>query len=151
MKNVIQTKVEKIETTDTEELSVEKTQTHYSELNTDKLIDVWKEFAESISKQMPRMHQVLVSHLPEKIDDFILLIKLDNTSQQKDFAEKIQARLSGFLIQKLELQQIEIKIEVVEELSTQNLIYTSQDKYNYLAEQNESIHTLRKIFNLDIE
>ncbi len=100
---------------------------------------------------MPRMHQVLLTHLPQKINETAISIKLENASQHKDFMEKIHSRLSSFLKTELELNQLEIYVEVAEEIIPQNLIYTNSDKYNFLAEQNELVHKLRKTFNLDFD
>ncbi|HAM99555.1 MAG TPA: hypothetical protein DCQ26_13180 [Marinilabiliales bacterium] len=121
------------------------------DFQSDALETAWKKFTNSIEKQMPRMHQVLLTHLPSKINPTTISIQLDNTSQQKDFMEKLHSKLSGFLKTELELNQLEIQVAVAEEITSQNIVYTNSDKYNFLAEQNELLHKLQKTFNLDFE
>jgi len=100
---------------------------------------------------MPRIFQILKNHLPEKNENETIVLKLDNSSQQKDVNEKIKNRLLAFLKQKLNNSFIELTIEVLEQLNENQVIYSSVDKYNYMAEQNEALQKLKKEFNLDFE
>lgn len=97
------------------------------------------------------MYQVLKTHLPEQKAEHQLRVKLDNVSQQKDFMEKVHSRLTAYLKEQLKNSLIKLEVEVVEELSNQQLVYTATDKYNYLAEKNELLHKLKQNFNLDFE
>ncbi|MGE4287685.1 MAG: hypothetical protein AB7E36_03270 [Salinivirgaceae bacterium] len=97
------------------------------------------------------MYQVLKTHLPEKKSEHQLRVRLDNVSQQKDFMEKVHSRLTAYLKKQLKNSSIVLDVEVVEELSNQQLVYTAADKYNYLAEKNELLHKLKQNFNLDFE
>jgi DNA polymerase-3 subunit gamma/tau len=115
------------------------------------LIDAWQAFTQTIEQSLPRLYQVLKTHQPEKRSEQILVLKLDNISQQKDFMEKVHSKLMGALKKSLNNYQIELTVEVLEEISNQQLVYTASDKFNYLAEQNELLHKLKQNFNLDLE
>jgi DNA polymerase-3 subunit gamma/tau len=104
-----------------------------------------------VENEFPRMYQVLKTHLPEQKTEHQLRVKLDNVSQQKDFMEKVHSRLTAYLKEHLKNSLIKLEVEVVEELSNQQLVYTTTDKYNYLAEKNELLHKLKQNFNLDFE
>jgi len=97
------------------------------------------------------MHVVLQNHIPEKLDNKKIQVTLNSISQKKDMTEKINSELMGFLKNELSNYSIEIIYTVAEEIKNQNLIYTAQDKFNYLAEKNEAINLLKKSFNLDFE
>jgi len=116
-----------------------------------KLLMVWNEFADGIENEFPRLFQVLKQHLPKKINESHLLVQFDNSSQQKDFMEKVHLKLIGYLKNSLNNTNINLEVEVMEELSNKQLVYTATDKYNYLADQNELLHKLKKNFNLDFE
>lgn len=65
--------------------------------------------------------------------------------------EKVHSRLAAYLKEHLKNSLIMLDVEVVEELSNQQLVYTTTDKYNYLAEKNELLNKLKQNFNLDFE
>jgi hypothetical protein len=121
------------------------------EFTQESLLVAWKNFAHTIEKEMPRLHQVITSHEPKKTAHDKIQLQLDNASQQRDFIEKVHSKLVLFLKNELTVPSLELVVEISEEINNTQLIYTATDKFNYLAEQNEQLNNLKKTFNLDIE
>jgi DNA polymerase-3 subunit gamma/tau len=96
------------------------------------------------------MYQVLHNHLPEKKDNFDIIANLDSDNQKKEFQEKIKSKLTKYLFKELNNYYINININISNS-SKKDFIYTTTDKYNYLAKKNETIKTLKEKFNLDFE
>lgn len=150
LKNITQKKVEEAQPEFNEQK--QDTENRPKEIfSNDELKTAWLRYAEKIKSKMPRMYQVLTNHIPIKINDAQIQVQLASESQKKILIEKIQADLLGFLKEELSNFDIELKSEVVEELKKKNLIYTANDKFKYLAEQNPKLESLKKIFNLDFE
>ncbi len=63
---------------------------------------------------------------------------------------KIEQELVQFLRQELSNDLIILKKEVAEQQATQKL-YTSQDKYEHMVEQNPALKTLKEKLGLDFE
>jgi len=122
-----------------------------NEFTQETLLLVWKNFAQNIEKEMPRLHQVITSHEPKKVAINKIQLQLDNASQQRDFMEKVHSKLVLFLKTELTIPSLELVVDISEESNNTQLIYTATDKYNYLAEQNDQLNHLKKIFNLDFE
>lgn len=97
------------------------------------------------------MYQVLKNHDPILKTETEILLKVASGSQQKDIMEKMHNALWGYLKEHLDNFKIKLTVEVGASESKKNVIYTSADKYNYLAEQNEMLNELKKKFNLDLE
>jgi hypothetical protein len=121
------------------------------EFTQESLLVAWKNFGLTIEKEMPRLHQVITSHEPNKIANDKIQLQLDNASQQRDFLEKVHSKLVLFLKTELTIPSLEFVVEISEEINNTQLIYTATDKFNYLAEQNEQLNNLKKTFNLDFE
>lgn len=117
----------------------------------DELKTAWLRYADKIQSELPRMYQVLISHIPEIISETQIQIQLSSESQKKDMQEKIQAALLGFLKEELNNYSINLVIKITEDLKTKDLIYTESDKFKYLSEKNPELEMLKKKFNLDFE
>ncbi|MBI9065638.1 MAG: hypothetical protein JEZ09_00020 [Salinivirgaceae bacterium] len=115
------------------------------------LIKYWMEFAEQIKTDKPRIYQVLKAHQPIIKNDNILVLQLDSDGQKKDLADRIQNKLMGFLKKNLNNYKIELITELISKENENKIVYTATDKFNYLAEQNELLLTLKKNLNLDLE
>jgi len=117
----------------------------------DELKTAWLRYAESIKNKMPRLYQVLQTHIPVKDSETTIKLQLDSESQKKDLMEKNNSELMKFLMKELSNYSFKLKFEVAEEIKSENLIYTSTDKFKYLLEKNQELNTLKEKFNLDFE
>lgn len=64
--------------------------------------------------------------------------------------ERIEIEVVGFLRSKLENDKISV-IKSVEEVETSKKLYTSKDIYEYMAEINPAIVTLKEKLGMDFE
>lgn len=63
--------------------------------------------------------------------------------------EKARPKALQYLREKLNNYSLDFEITIAEE-ETSKLVYTNQEKYEYLREKNEAIAYLRKVFKLDL-
>ncbi len=117
----------------------------------DELEKVWVKFADSISKEMPRLYQVLKSNLPKLKDNYIMHLQVDNELQKKDIEDRVYSKITGWLKNELNNYQIQLIVNVASTQQKKKMVYTATDKFNYLAEQNENLLLLKKNFGLDFE
>ncbi len=117
----------------------------------EKLQKVWIKFANSISKEMPRLYQVLKSNLPNLKDNYIIHLQVDNELQKKDIEDRIFSKITGWLKTELNNHQIQLVVNVANVQQKKKIVYTATDKFSYLAEQNEDLLKLKKSFGLDFE
>ena len=77
-------------------------------------------------------------------------IWIHQTHIQADLFTGMLPDLLAYLRQTLQNWQLQVE-HVVELVETKKLIYTPQDKYNYLAEKNPALHTLRQTLGLEVD
>ncbi|QDK82712.1 DNA polymerase III subunit gamma/tau [Spirosoma sp. KCTC 42546] len=115
----------------------------------DELQAAWQAFAKLRREKSDITTEQVVLNRDLILDGTTIHLKLDNTLQV-DFLTELKPDLLGYL--RTELQNSQIKLEhqvVVQEVK--KMIYSSQDKYNYLAEKNPALHELRKVLNLEVD
>jgi len=100
---------------------------------------------------MPRLHQVFKNHKPILDNNFLLILEVSSELQKKDIEDRAYSKIDGYLKKELKNYQIQLKIKVLATQQKRNMVYTSSDKYNYLAEKNENLDKLKQNFSLDIE
>lgn len=117
----------------------------------EKLDKVWKEFYQSISKEMPRLFQVFKVYKPTLKENLILELKVGSELQKNDIKERAYNKMDGFIKKHLNNYSVRFSISVLSGKQKNNVVYTTTDKYNYLAEQNENLHKLKQSFSLDFD
>jgi len=79
------------------------------------------------------------------------MIEIQITSVlQEDILERFKIELLGFLREKCNNPTIKLQTKLVQEVQ-QKKLYTSQDKLNYLAENNPHVLELQRRLGLDID
>lgn len=125
------------------------------EKNTDftdgQLHECWLDFAESISKNKPRMYSFLKNHLPELQDQFQIIVNFNNSAQMDEFITEIKKELTEYLAQALDNNVFAIIPKLPEKSAVGKKLYTQEDKYEYLRKKNPAIEKMKKDFNLDFE
>lgn len=96
------------------------------------------------------MYSILITNIPEKSEDSVLKVRLANRSQETHFNE-IKNRLVNFLHRELQNSKIDIELEVIESDSTENKLYTTKDKYDYLVQKNPALASMKQQLNLDFD
>ena len=82
-------------------------------------------------------------------DDHTIMIHLSNATQRDLFIQNYKQKLISFFAGRFEVADLEIETEV--DLSEDNeLLYTDEQKYNYLQSKYPVLKEFKKTFNLDI-
>jgi DNA polymerase-3 subunit gamma/tau len=115
------------------------------------LHEYWLDFAESISKNKPRMYSFLKNHLPELQDQFQIIVNFNNSAQMDEFVTEIKKELTDYLAQALDNNVFSIIPRLPEKSDAGKKLYTQEDKYEYLRQKNPAIEKMKKDFNLDFE
>ncbi|GAB4055284.1 DNA polymerase III subunit gamma/tau [Spirosoma litoris] len=115
----------------------------------DELQEAWIAFARHRREKSDITTEQVVLNRDLVLDGTTIHLKLDNTLQV-DFLTELKPELLGYLRSELQNSQIKIEHEVVIQ-EVKKMIYSSQDKYNYLAEKNPALHELRKVLNLEVD
>jgi DNA polymerase-3 subunit gamma/tau len=109
----------------------------------------WNEFTELQKGDGPRIKSMFVSVKTEIENDNLIKIHLNNAAQKDLFVQNYKQKLMSFLNDKFESQNIDI--ETVVDLSDSNeILYSDEQKYNYLVKKYPGLKDFRKAFNLDM-
>ena len=115
----------------------------------EQLQDVWVSFAKIRQQQNDSATEQLVLNRTLVLEGAIIRINLDNTLQV-GYLTELKPELLGYLRNELQNSQIQLEHTVTQQ-EVKKMIYSSQDKYNFLAEKNPALHELRKVLNLDVD
>jgi len=115
----------------------------------DDLQDVWSTFARLRKQQNDITSEQVVLNRELTLDGTTVHLTLDNTLQV-DFLTELKPDLLGYLRKELQNSQIQIEHKVVIQ-EVKKMIYSSLDKFNYLAEKNPALHELRQVLNLEVD
>ncbi|GAB4027206.1 DNA polymerase III subunit gamma/tau [Spirosoma gilvum] len=136
--------------TDTEEVATVKAPTRPDmPFSFEELQDQWATFARLRRQQNDITSEQVVLNRELLLDGTTIRLTLDNTLQV-DFLTELKPELLGYLRRELQNSQIQIEHQVVIQ-EVKKMIYSSQDKYNYMAEKNPALHELRKVLNLEVD
>ncbi len=117
----------------------------------DDLFEKWNEYADQIKEDKPRMSSSLKHHLPSLGDALQIEVIFSNSSQIEEFNRDIKHDLVSYLEDTLQNTQFKI-IPVVQEVEgNENLLYTSEEKYDHMIKKNPNLGKLKERFNLDFE
>ncbi|GAB3951584.1 DNA polymerase III subunit gamma/tau [Spirosoma harenae] len=115
----------------------------------EELQDLWITFARLRRQQNDITSEQVVLNRELVLDGTTIHLTLDNTLQV-GFLNELKPDLLGYLRNELQNSQIQIEYTVTVQ-EVKKMIYSSQDKYNYLAEKNPMLHELRKVLNLEVD
>lgn len=109
----------------------------------------WKEFLDELQDDGPRIISMFKSIQPEMEDEHTIRIHLNNAAQKDLFIQNYKPKLINFIERKFAVQELDIDTAV--DLSeTDELLYTDEQKYNYLQNKYPSLKDFKKSFNLDL-
>jgi len=117
----------------------------------DELEEKWKVYAEQIKEPYPRMYSTMSSQMPVLKENYFIEVKMNNFSQETEFAREIKQGLLNFLKKELQNAKIKIGTVIVSEVKKGKKPYTQEEKYQYLNKKNPNLDKLRQQFNLDFE
>jgi DNA polymerase III subunit gamma/tau len=122
-----------------------------NEFTGEELHEKWIVYIANIKAHNPRMYATLKDRQPVLREDYMIEITLTNSTQQEVFNSNIRLGLLEFLRTELRNNRINLSINLEEVSHEKNLLYTPQDKFKYMAEQNPLLLKFKQEFNLDFE
>lgn len=122
-----------------------------SDFDPELLITKWKEFAESIKREKPRLAITLKTRLPVKGEDYRIQVVMNNGVQKEDFDRLVKADLLEYLKRELNNDSIQLTAVVEEKEDNGNSLYTDEEKFKHLAQKNPNLTKFKQQFNLDFE
>ncbi|MEZ0607150.1 DNA polymerase III subunit gamma/tau [Fibrella sp. WM1] len=115
----------------------------------DELLVAWRAFSALRKQQTDMATEQVILNRDITLSGTSVGIKLDNHVQADLFTSMLPDLLI-YLRQNLQNWQLQVE-HVVELVETKKMIYTPQDKYNYLAEKNPALHKLRQALGLEVD
>lgn len=115
----------------------------------DELMDVWRAFSNVRLKEYDSTTEQLVLNRELTLDGTVIQLTLDNTLQV-GYLTDVRPALLGYLRTELQNSKIQVEHKVTVQ-EAKKMIYSSQDKFNFLANKNPALHELRKVLNLEVD
>ncbi len=109
----------------------------------------WSAFAKLRHQQNDSASEQLILNRAITLEDTTIHITLDNTLQV-GYLTELKPELLGYLRDKLQNSQIQLEHKVTVQ-EVKKMIYSSQDKFNFMAEKNPALLELRKVLNLEVD
>ena len=121
-----------------------------NEFTEEELKNAWLLFAEKIKDESPRIYNSLVAVTPETGTDKSVRLRLDNMSLKETFDHNFKSRMEHHL--KTVLKNSSVTIDtIVESTERSDILYTDEQKLNFITSKSPAVKELRKTFNLDFE
>ena len=114
----------------------------------DQLRDAWVGLSETY-KDEPRLKQLIENYVPQLISETMAEIQMPNPWQM-DQMRRAMPQLSQQL--RAALHNSELRIQLVQQQFTQEqMAFTSEEKYQVMAEQNPALAQLKERLDLQID
>jgi len=108
----------------------------------------WQEFQDQLKGEGTRIVSMFKSIRPEMENDHTVRIHLNNAAQKDLFIQNYRQKLITFLENKFLISDLDIETNI--DLSEKDdLLYTDEQKYNYLVNKYPVLKDFKKSFNLD--
>ncbi len=109
----------------------------------------WREFTDQLKGEGTRIVSMFKSIRPELENDQLIKIHLNNAAQKDTFILNYKPKLLSFLESRFILSDLDIETTI--DLSeTSDILYSDEQKLNYLLNKYPILKDMRKTFNLDI-
>jgi DNA polymerase-3 subunit gamma/tau len=149
IKDIISENIEKVEEVKTDMPVQEHNSLQREEFNPVAFESAWKEFTDQLSGEGTRIVSMFKAIKPEVINDQTIRIHLNNMTQKETFVLNYKQRLITFLENRFILSDTDI--ESIVDLSDNNeILYTDDQKFNYLFNKYPILKEMKNTFKLDI-
>jgi DNA polymerase-3 subunit gamma/tau len=119
------------------------------EFTTENFDKAWADFTNQLKGEGTRIVSMFKSIRTETGSDQIIKIHLSNAAQKDLFIQNYKQKLLSFLGSRFDMKDIDVETAV--DLSESNeILYSDEQKYNYLVVKYPALKEFRKAFNLDI-
>lgn len=119
------------------------------DLTVETLASAWQEFINELKGEGPRIISMFKSVKTELEEDNTIRIHLTNAAQKDIFVQNYKQKLSGFLLSRFRIRELEIETSV-DQTEDNEILYTDEQKLNYLQSKYPELKEFKKAFNLDI-
>ncbi len=109
----------------------------------------WIEFTDQIKGEGPRIISMFKTINPEVESDNTIRIHLSNAAQKDIFILNYKQKLLNFLETRFVMSDIDIET-VVDLSETNEILYSDEQKYNYLINKYPVLKEMKRTLNLDI-
>jgi DNA polymerase III subunit gamma/tau len=109
----------------------------------------WHEFVDSFKGEGTRVVSMFKSIQPDIEDEHTIRIHLSNATQRDLFVQNYKPKLTGLIRSRFRITELDIETSV-DLTETNEVLYTDEQKYNYLQGKYPVLNDFRKAFNLDI-
>jgi DNA polymerase III subunit gamma/tau len=109
----------------------------------------WTDFTDQLTGEGPRIISMFKAIRPEIENDQTIRIHLSNATQKDTFILNYRPKLMNFLESKFDMTGIDIETAVDHTEST-DVLYSDEQKLNYLTNKYPILKDMKKTFNLDI-
>jgi DNA polymerase-3 subunit gamma/tau len=119
------------------------------EFNVLSLEKAWNEFTDLLKGDGARVISMFKTIKTEVDNDHVIKIHLSNAAQKDLFVQNYRQKLVSFLNKRFKSHDIDIDT-IVDLSDTNEILYSDEQKYNYLVSKYPELKDLKKAFNLDI-
>lgn len=119
------------------------------DFSAEKFMELWNDFTETLKGEGPRIISMFKNISPEVENGSTVIIHLSNAALKDLFVQDFKPRLAVFLETRLNMTGVDIET-IIDQADTENLLYSDDQKYNYLVKKFPHLRDLKKAFNLDI-
>jgi DNA polymerase-3 subunit gamma/tau len=114
------------------------------------LYQVWTAYGETLREINPRLKTFIDNHKPNIDSEGNISILVENESLAGAFKD-VSQELTLFFRNNLKNNLLQIKTQVSENVPSQRIIYTQQDKLDFLKQKNPNLSKFTETFQLDFE
>jgi DNA polymerase-3 subunit gamma/tau len=118
------------------------------EFTPDTFESAWQEFQDQLKGEGTRIISMFKSIQPEMENDHTVRIHLNNAAQKDLFIQNYRQKLITFLENKFLISDLDIETNI-DLTEKDDLLYTDEQKYNYLVNKYPVLKDFKKSFNLD--
>ncbi len=110
---------------------------------------VWNAYADSFQSKSPGKYDIL-KHAHIKGEGHTVELTVGN-AVQADMLEEDKVEICAALRQALHADALSLNIRIDEQIKQDVKVYTAQEKYKSMLEQNAALHDFKELLQLDIE
>jgi len=111
----------------------------------------WKEYADNINSDRPRISIMLRGREPVLGENYQVDLTLDNATQVEEFNNSIKSGILEYLKKELKNSFIRIQTHLEQKENGKKVLYTPEERFQYLSRKNPALNKLKQQFNLDFE
>jgi DNA polymerase-3 subunit gamma/tau len=123
----------------------------FETFNYDQVKMAWRRYAFDVKeKGKETFYNAMVKREPKIKEETTLIMEVDNQIQI-DYITPHLNDLISFLRQELKNYDISVEFLLIEDNDSTVKFLSGKDRFAAMARKNANLHTLKKVFNLDIE